>query len=166
MDRLIRLRMGGAVRRFHTYPVIGNQSVAEHSFNVLLIVMHFIDPSPALMSAIIHHDLAEYDTGDIPSQVKWKHPDLDAILDKIEERIEQELDIHWNLDEQDRRWLELGDLLDLVLFAYEQRMLGNRYMDLVIQRVTPKLYEHPYYTGNVPGVRKFVDDLLLRYTDV
>lgn len=125
-----RFRLGGNVRRYHTRSVIGEQTVAAHSWGVAMLLLELCEnPSAELLRAALVHDLAEYDTGDVPSTAKWQSPELKAALSRLEGRIEVELEIAVELSQEERFALKLADMLELCWHAYEQRKLGNRYAE-------------------------------------
>lgn len=71
------LRWGSDVRRFHTIPQAGDQSVGHHTMNMvglLYIVYHPALPPPELIRAVLVHDLPEYYIGDIPADAKHRLP--------------------------------------------------------------------------------------------
>ena len=53
-------RAAGAVKRYHIVRTLRQQSVAEHSWNVaLLVYMIYPQASPKLIKAALTHDVAE-----------------------------------------------------------------------------------------------------------
>jgi HD domain len=141
----LRLRNGGDVKRYHTFPIIGEQKVSAHTFNVLLFIMQYHpEPSMDLIKAALYHDLAEYDTGDTPANVKWKFPMLLASLENAENEVSYNLGIFANLDDREAIWLKVGDTLEYLFYALEQRLLGNINMDIVFTRGCARLLKDPY----------------------
>ena len=67
------------VMRWHTVPMVRTQSVAEHSFNVAMMVEELatrlkfkFEDIDRLVARALHHDLHEIIDGDTPSPVKPK----------------------------------------------------------------------------------------------
>lgn len=64
------------IRRFHTLPMLFQDSVGQHSGGVAFLVMYLMEgvfPKEEIyryMCAALVHDLAEFKTGDIPSPTK------------------------------------------------------------------------------------------------
>ena len=118
----------GRVKRWHAFPIIGEQTVADHSWGVALIVVEIAEDylSENLMRAALTHDVAELDTGDIPYGAKRRWPHLAAALDKCETEVEQEYNIDWTLSQKQREILKWADMFELLMFADAQRNLGNR----------------------------------------
>lgn len=130
-------RKAGMVRRFHTHTyVIGQQSVAEHSFNMLCLLMN-LHPSPSkyLLFAILTHDLGEGAVGDVPSPAKWASPSLRAALDESEAAAREKflMDFEPDLGEVDRFWLRFCDYFEGAMFARDQIVLGNRGCQIVFE---------------------------------
>ena len=135
--RLERLRAGGHVRRFHTTPIIGEQNVAAHSWGVASIVLEIMrpdKPSIALIEAALNHDVAEFDTGDVPAHVKRRYPSIRTALTHAEYEIEKELDIMDGLTVEEELILKLADCIELCFFATEQLAMENRTMRIVLCR--------------------------------
>lgn len=66
---------GGRVARFHTKPVLKEETVAAHSFLVAWVcalVEQPRNPSANLLLAALAHDLPEFELGDLPSPAKRK----------------------------------------------------------------------------------------------
>lgn len=135
-----RIRAGGGVKRFHCFPLIGEQTVAAHSWNVVAILYEICDPSPRLVRVAVHHDTAEYDIGDTPSAAKKNSPALKVLLDSLEDQIFKDLDLDMSLSEEDKSLLKIADLMEMLLFIYDQRVLGNRSLTGVFPRVLKWLH--------------------------
>ncbi len=122
---------GGRVRRYHTRPLVGEQTNAAHSWGVAALVLALCPTATrALLVAALFHDVAEYETGDIPATTKWASPSLKSALDELEEGVEERLGISAaGLSETERRVLKLADMLELVIFCRHQQLLGNRYAE-------------------------------------
>lgn len=71
----------GSVTRWHTYPEVPPQTLADHQGRVAQIVLFFWPQAPAsLLYAALHHDCGELITGDVSSKTKRAHPELDRAL--------------------------------------------------------------------------------------
>lgn len=118
----------GRVKRWHAFPIIGEQNVADHSWGVALIVAEIAEEhlSVNLMRAALTHDAAELYTGDVPYQTKKRWPHLADALDKCETDVERAHNIDWILTEKQREILKWADMFELMLFAEAQADLGNR----------------------------------------
>src|SRR5690349_19381109 len=87
------LRDGGQVRRWHVERM-PEQSVAEHSHGVAVILCFICEPSALLLKAALFHDLAEKQVGDMPAPIKWDFPHIAQFLDEQSDRVERHLGIH------------------------------------------------------------------------
>lgn len=121
------LRRSGRVRRFHNQPnIIGQQTVAEHTFGVLnLLLQLHPDPSLNLIKAALVHDGAEGETGDIPAPVKWAYRSLGREIDAIEEEVMMRHGWIFPVSVEESTWLKACDMLEGLQFARDQRILGN-----------------------------------------
>ena len=108
-------RMAGDVRRYHTWPVHHQQTIAHHSWNVARILLEIWPDAPR--SAIVYaitHDLGEVGTGDIPFPIKRENPDLKAIMDRLEHAVVEGLGLE--IPELDPQWttaMKICDLLEM-----------------------------------------------------
>lgn len=127
MKRILQLRSGGNVKRFHTVTMHREHLVASHSWGVAAVLLD-IDPSASrdVLVAALYHDVAESVTGDVPATTKWRYPKLSEILNEAEKEIEKELGIHVVLEQYERDRLKFADMVDLILSCLEEYSLGNR----------------------------------------
>lgn len=148
------------MKRYHTIDTHGQQSVAEHSFYVCLLVSELVEkPSVALLKAALYHDLPEGETGDIPATTKWKYPKLAEEVKAAENDFIERHGLAVSLP--DREWLALkyADMGELVLYATDQIMLGNRNMLPVGKRGLDFLKDLPFLNERAEQfVRQLEDD--------
>lgn len=116
----------GLVKRYHTMPS-GQQSVADHSFGMLVLTILLHDnPSADLLRAIVQHDMGEWFTGDIPYPFKARK-DINHTLE-IEEAIGRGL-LGFNeceLTPDEANWLECIDKIEALMYARLQVVAGNK----------------------------------------
>jgi 5'-deoxynucleotidase len=140
------LRNAGYVRRYHTVQTIGHQTVAEHSFNVAMILLDLTNGKAHadLLKAALYHDLPEVFTGDIPATAKWASPTLVNSLKLLEDVFDEHHDLRVNLSEDDKRLLKFADMVELVMYSLDQLRLGNRNMLDIAERGVCYLEEMQY----------------------
>lgn len=129
MKHLEILMKGGRVKRYHTESVIGHQNVAEHSWNMVLIIDRlWPDASKELIMAALYHDTAEVTLGDIPAPTKRViAEDCGVVLDSLEAAFHSKTGTpnSNDLGATDKLRLKVADYLELVLFCKYQFKLGN-----------------------------------------
>ena len=139
-DEIYLLLAGGQVRRWHTMPHSNPQSVAEHSANCLdLLFMLHPSPSMNLVKGLLWHDRAERYVGDIPSPVRREDDALSmaynqAELSYFQTQIPSAYEAISSLTDEERRWLRAIDTLELLLWAENQKLLGNQHCAIVAGR--------------------------------
>lgn len=121
---------GGEVRRFHTFPLIGVNNVAEHSFGVAWVCVALAGGpercSKNLLLAALSHDLAEHRIGDVRADAKRRSATLKNELDRLEE---EELENHgmiFELGAEESVMLKMADNLDGLMFVVKEISMGNR----------------------------------------
>ena len=139
-------RCGGQVLRYHTWPVHRQQSVAEHTWQMMRVLLAIWPDAPAAaLRYALHHDTGEVATGDIPFPVKREQPEVKAIMDRLEDEalavmgiVQPEIPAHW-------RWrIKVADMLEMWEFGLDELCLGNkmakpivaRTMEVVLQMAT------------------------------
>lgn len=127
-DRLALFLSGGDVRRYHQEGGHAYlQPVSEHTWRLLVIMLTlFPKVGRELIVTAIFHDVVERVTGDPPAPFKRAFPDVGALYDSIEKRVQHELDIpsEHDLTAEDFARLKVADYLELCItcrFQLERR---------------------------------------------
>ena len=144
MQRLKIQLEGGKVKRYHTLPIIGEQTVGDHSYGVAQIVRYLTEDtcSTRLLCAALDHDVAEVIMGDTPHPTKRDYPEVKEALDKVEKEIEEAYELQGNdLAVGEKELLKLADMLEMGLFGVYQAQLGNRHGLTVVENVLEALGE-------------------------
>jgi 5'-deoxynucleotidase YfbR-like HD superfamily hydrolase len=128
IDKVLRARQAGGVKRCHTTPYAGSYTVSEHTCQMLFLLDVLCPKAPLrLWRAILHHDLHEYYTGDLPSSVRVVDPELRAAFEGAGEVVSEHFG--WStaadLSEDERRWLKALDCLELFLWCHDELNMGN-----------------------------------------
>lgn len=139
MNKLDFILNGGETRRYHTWPVLRQQTVAEHSHHVAMLVSVLVPTSWTaaerywLIMAALTHDLAEWKLGDLPAPAKRSLPNYpDATFRETWGALEmdllreQSLNYEEALDEEGKRILKLADAADGCLYCIRERAMGNK----------------------------------------
>lgn len=130
-------RDAGAVKRYHVKRVLRTQTVAEHTFGVLMLVKQVMPAmlNAHMVTAILHHDLPELITGDIPAPIKRAHPELGPLLDSIEAGMAPLYDqADARLTAEQHALLKWADRMELVQWCLEEWRMGNTYVKDTIRR--------------------------------
>ena len=138
MDKLIAIRRGGNVKRFHTVPMLKENLNSSHSWGVAVLLLDICpECSKDVICAALYHDVAEHITGDVSAPTKWRYPELASVLTKVEEEVESDLGVKINLSESDYQLLKFADMADLVLTClYEYRMGNMEALEIVYRGLT------------------------------
>lgn len=118
---LVRLYLSGEVRRWHANPAMAGcvQTDADHQGrSAQLLVALFPQASPALIRAVLMHDVGELVAGDVPKTCKAGHPALKAALDAVEDAARAEIagELPW-LTEEERQIAKFIDRLEAYCFV-------------------------------------------------
>lgn len=127
-------RDAGAVQRYHVKRTHRKQTIAEHTFGMLMLIKQ-INPlcTKNVMNAVLHHDLPELFTGDVPAPIKRVHPELGPLMDSIEEGLTPLYqDFHITVPEA--ILLKWADRMELVLWCLEEVRMGNVYCRATVAR--------------------------------
>lgn len=130
-------------RRFHTWPVLREQSVGLHSWSVAMLCWylsrgHMPGTSVNLIIAALVHDAAEYKFGDMPGPVKRALPPVakhgggltpfrehwgmmeEAHLEAVG------LNLGIPLTPEEERILKMADAAEGCLYCIRERAMGNK----------------------------------------
>ena len=131
-------RRAGAVRRWHTWPTIQSQTVAEASWNVARILVMIWPDAPA--QAITHsllNDCGEIVTGDLPYPVKADNPELKAVTVRLETTAMMDMGIasleSAPADDIWRRRAKIADCLEMWEFGLEELAMGNTFAEPIVE---------------------------------
>ena len=135
-DQIQFLLDGANVRRYHTVTTLVPETVGHHSHGVALLtcMLSKDEPSINLVFAALVHDLAEHQTGDIPSPSKRKFGIGDMINSLEEELLENSGWAPEELTLEEARVLKLADLGQGALYCVEEIQRGNSKMKVVLDR--------------------------------
>ena len=156
------LRYAGLVKRYHTWPVIREQTVAEHTWHVLRIYDQLFGlPSVNLVRAVMYHDVGEVKTGDAPFPVKRENPDLKAAYDRIEAdhrgKLLEGADPESKITAKEYRRLKMCDLLEMWEYGVEEQAKGNTFAQPIIYRTLEVVYQLCATEDEIAKVNHFVE---------
>ena len=147
ITKIKAIREGGSVKRCHIMPIINEYDVAQHSYNVLSLLL-VLNPnmSANLTKAALWHDVAERWLGDVPATAKWTYPSFAHPYEAAEDTVLEALSLKPEITEDEKRWLKGADMLELWMFCIDQLNLGNRNVmqmknkceEFLLRETTPK----------------------------
>lgn len=133
-------REAGIIKRYHQVRIIHPETVAEHSFN-LVNLMIMLTEGKVSRNCIINgllHDMGEWAVGDIPSNIKrlLSKEAKDLIATKEEEAIAkvQPSVAMLACTDDERHLIDLCDKLDGLLKCTEELKMGNQHIIPVGER--------------------------------
>jgi hypothetical protein len=128
-------RFAGDVVRYHTWPTITQQTVADHSWNVLRIWWQlFGEPPIHIVQYIMFHDCGELVTGDLPFPFKARNPSIGEALAIAEELALEGMGLYIpELTRVEKEQVKVCDLAEMHEFGIKERMMGNKYAEPIIE---------------------------------
>lgn len=126
--------LAGKVKRYHTWSMIQQQTVAEHCWRVAtLFVEIFGLPRAEILYYCLHHDSGELWAGDIPFGIKKLVPDLKTTMAYAEETGLIQLGIHLpELTKEELTQVKICDLLEMHETGKHEVTLGNMYAEPIM----------------------------------
>lgn len=125
-------RHSGMVQRYHTWPTIQRQTIADHTWNMIRIYWEIFGPEiePTTLSRMLWHDAGESVAGDPPFPVKRDNHDLKTAHDRVEQdavmQIAGEDAVPVVADSEVWR-MKVCDLLEMAEFGAVEASLGSQY---------------------------------------
>jgi len=134
-DRIRFILAGSEVTRYHTIHTLQKETVGHHSHGVAMMCVLLSTGvlSAGLLMAALTHDLAEHQTGDIPSPAKREYGIGDQVSE-LEEKLLRSMNLDVLLSKTDARILKLADIAQGALFCIREIELGNTGMHVVYNR--------------------------------
>lgn len=122
-----QLREAYAVKRFHCVPQHGQNTVGQHTVDMLslLFVLYPGEPRMNLVKAVMFHDVPERWTGDIPAPAKRANGELGRHIHDLDRRVLKSLGLQFKLTPEEMIWLHALDRLECFLWARDQQAMGN-----------------------------------------
>jgi 5'-deoxynucleotidase YfbR-like HD superfamily hydrolase len=127
---------GAGVLRFHTTPPLRPQTDGQHSFGVAWLCYLLTGDSHCsreLLLAALAHDLAEFQTGDVPAQTK-RQATIGIQLEAIEQAHRTAAGMNFTLNAEEEQILTLADNLEGLMFCVAERRLGNQNAEIWFAR--------------------------------
>lgn len=155
------LRFSGLVKRYHTWPTIQQQNVAEHTWQVMRIyVQVFGLPNSVVWFYMLHHDSPEVFTGDPPFPIKRDNPDLKFQYDRLEADFVRDHGLirSEEISTDDRTRVKVCDLLEMWEFGLVEERMGNRLAENITVRTLTNVLAMAEFLGpeDLARVRKYV----------
>lgn len=137
-------RQALAVKRYHTLPTIQQQTIADHTCQVLRVYTEvFGPPSAETVQQILWHDSAEIVTGDSPFYGKRMFPQLKRALDEVEDAFLPVIsggEWHPTSLDWEKKRIKVCDLIEMLEFGREEVRLGSHhYGQGVVDNITGAL---------------------------
>lgn len=117
----------GRVKRYHTWPTLHQQTVAEHCWRVAGIYVELFGmPRAEVLYYCLHHDSGELSSGDMPFMAKDRVPGLRAAMRASEAQGLKVLGIKLPKLTKREQWrVKIADLLEMHEFGKIEVMMGN-----------------------------------------
>lgn len=136
LQRVHLSRRAGRVTRYHQHDLLKPETVAQHTFGLVNILMIMTDRqiTAKLLMAAIAHDQGEYVTGDLPSPIKHGlGKEFRDAFNVMEDKAMH--DIHGSEWEELSDWeyllLKTADNMDGLLKCIDERNLGNKTLTFI-----------------------------------
>lgn len=148
-DVRIDTRLSGQVRRYHTWPIIGEQTISEHCWQILRIYLSVTETiDPHMVMHIAFHDIGETYSGDPPYPLKSQNPELKTRLDYIEKSSMLLQLQYWGafrqvmLSEEDLKFFKQIELVEMAELGMDQLCLGNSHGFPIANRCLRSVYQN------------------------
>lgn len=139
-------RRAGLVSRYHAQIHLSNQSVGEHTWQVLRILTTVWPQVPAhIMTYVVYHDVAEGVVGDVPYPTKLADLRIKHLMDKAEDQAVDDMALHWGtppipkLNVEQKAIVKACELVEMWEYSLHEQNLGNKYAVLVANRLLPRI---------------------------
>jgi 5'-deoxynucleotidase YfbR-like HD superfamily hydrolase len=126
--------LAGMVKRYSTWPMLRQQTVAEHCWRVACIYVEIFGlPRAEILYYCLHHDSGELWAGDLPFLIKKSDPVLQQAMLKAEATGLRMLDIVLpELSELERAQVKISDLLEMHETGKVEYAMGNKFAEPIV----------------------------------
>ena len=159
------------VSRLSRVPSLRSYNVLEHTFMVVLLFRYFakledVAYDMQILDRVMHHDILESVTGDLPHDVKHFNVKTECAWDTIEHEVASvsmhtemslytDIEIRAMMSERQYKLFKACDLLDLWIFLKEEQGLGNTHR--ILHKIVLKCEEL------IKGKFHFIDTYMDEY---
>lgn len=162
------LYRGTDVQRFHCWPLLRQQTVGQHAFNVAVLCLILYPKLPAmelfiLLQAALYHDLPEQVTGDVQAPAKRSSKVLKNILDDLEEQALVDVEMNMTLGPDNYRRLKMADNFDGLAKCVQERKMGSRCIDEAALNYMSYIEEHIVPCSREEEVFNYLKEEWLKY---
>jgi len=142
-------RAAGQVRRYHTWAVIKDQSVAEHTWQIMRILLTIWPAAPRnVLVYALAHDMGEM-AGDIQYPFKLMFTELKTGSEKAENHVRHEQRAHFGapleahpLSKFERYVFKACDNLEMWEYGIRELNMGNKYANIIVTRMRSAIAEN------------------------
>jgi 5'-deoxynucleotidase YfbR-like len=162
-------RRAGQVTRYHTWPRIREQSVGEHSWQVLRVLLAIWPDAPR--HVIVHcltHDIGETVSGDPPYPVKAMNPDMKEACDRVELDAHRRMARDWflpgpsHLSDMEKTIFKMAEFIEMWEWALFEISMGNSNAVLVMERCLEAMIDRESYLRDGFGNNVLAAGVLVR----
>ena len=158
-------RAAGEVRRYSTWRTIRQQNVAEHTWQLMRILLTVWPAAPR--NVIVHalvHDMGEM-AGDIQYPFKHLFPELKAGADKAENHVRNRQricvgapEVKHPLSPFENLVFKACDNLEMFEFGLVELNMGNKYGRLIMDRMLQAFGDNLNALNQMSHVKQFIDN--------
>jgi len=154
-------RLAGDIIRYHTWPMQQNQTIANHTWNLMRIYcMLFGLPRSEVFYFLIYHDVPEMKTGDMPSYTKLNYPEFRELFDRAEAKGAAEMNLVLpKLTHEEFLNFKICDMLERIEFAFFEMMKGNRLAEPILETFRRDLKRFDLSERKQDLINTFIDNL-------
>lgn len=165
--------MGDRVKRFHTWPMIREQTVGQHTAGCLRVYWMVFGGLPEAVAVyLLFHDTPEVGTGDPPHMVKRDNPHMKQEYDRMEDDVLRSMLGHHVANEIlmaptdiERVRMKAADLLEMGEHAEVEFAMGNRFAEPILRNVMLALQKLALSKYDRDLVDKYIGQHIMRWRE-
>lgn len=138
-------RVAGEIRRYHTWSVLRDQSVGEHSWQIMRILLTVWPRCPRrVLIHAVGHDMGEMG-GDIAYPFKNLFPDLKSLTSQVENYVATKQDEKCgrpeipSLSPYEKIVFKLCEYVEMWEYGLHEMNMGNRYATIIVERMVGEI---------------------------